>query len=138
MPIYDKEPRTGRKTGTPNRKTVEMRALMATLVDDVDYQYRLRDDFRNRRIHPSIEALVWVHIIGKPKEQIEMAAEVSMTRVKRLSARRSRWRRASTGSRGHCDGRRRLMCPGSRRDRSGLAGCSWLTVKMFRISPDKL
>ena len=31
-------PGSGRKKGTPNRKTVELRALMAALLNDVDYQ----------------------------------------------------------------------------------------------------
>ena len=55
-----------------------MRALMAALVDDVDYQSRLREDFRRRRVHPSTEALVWAYAVGKPKEQIEMSAKVTM------------------------------------------------------------
>jgi hypothetical protein len=48
---------SGRKKGTLNRRTVELRALMAALLNDVDYQNRLRDDFRKRRVQPSTEAL---------------------------------------------------------------------------------
>ena len=57
--IAPRTPGSGRKKGTPNRKTVEMRALMAALVDDVDYQHRLREDFRKRRVHSTTEARVW-------------------------------------------------------------------------------
>jgi hypothetical protein len=74
-------PRTagsGRKKGTPNRRTVEMRQLMSSLCHDVDYQYRLRADFRRRRVHPAVETLVWSHVIGKPTERVQLAAEVTM------------------------------------------------------------
>jgi hypothetical protein len=72
-------PGSGRRRGTPNRKTVEMRALMTGLVHDVDYQCRLRQDFRRRRIHPTIEALVWAHTVGKPTERVQLSADVSMS-----------------------------------------------------------
>ena len=80
-------PGSGRKKGTPNRKTVEMRALMAALLDDVDYQYRLREDFSERRVHPSARRR-WCGptSIGKPKEKIEMSADVTMN--ERLAAER--------------------------------------------------
>ena len=72
-------PGSGRRRGTPNRKTVEMRALMTGLVHDVDYQCRLRQDFRRRRIHPTIEALVWAHTVGKPTERVQLSADVTMS-----------------------------------------------------------
>ena len=86
-------PRTtgsGRKRGTPNRKTIALRALMASLLEDVDYQHRLREDFRKRRVHPSIEALAWAYHLGKPKQQIEMSANVTMN--ERLAAEREQLR----------------------------------------------
>ena len=74
-------PRTagsGRKKGTPNRKTVEMRQLMSSLCHDVGYQYKLREDFRRRRVHPAIESLVWAHTVGKPTERVRLSADVTM------------------------------------------------------------
>jgi hypothetical protein len=56
-----------------------MRELMSSLCDDVDYQYRLRADFRRRRVHPTIEALVWGHVVGKPVDRVQLAADVTMT-----------------------------------------------------------
>ena len=70
-----------------------MRELMAALLNDVDYQHRLREDFRNRRIHPSIEALVWAYIVGKPTEKIEMSANVTME--KKLAEEREVFSRLS-------------------------------------------
>ena len=85
-------PGSGRKRGTPNRKTVELRQLMGALAGDVDYQERFSRAFRRRRLHPSTEKRVWEYAIGKPKEQIEMSATLSMDA--RLAAERelfARW-----------------------------------------------
>jgi hypothetical protein len=73
-------PGSGRRRGTPNRRTVQMRELMMSLCDDADYQYRLRADFRRRRVHPTIEALVWGHVIGRPAEKVQLSADVTMKR----------------------------------------------------------
>jgi hypothetical protein len=85
-------PGSGRK-GTPNRKTIEIRGLMAALVDDIEYQHKLREDFSHRRIHPSIEALVWAYVVGKPKEKLEVIAEVTMN--EKLAAERELLRQLS-------------------------------------------
>jgi hypothetical protein len=75
------EPRTpgsGRKKGTPNRVIVAARELCSQLVHDANYQYRLRRDFALRRVHPSIEALVWAYSIGKPKESLELSGQLDV------------------------------------------------------------
>ena len=51
---------------------------MAALAGDVGYQQKLRKDFIKRRVHPTTEALVWAYAIGRPKDQIEVSAKVSM------------------------------------------------------------
>ena len=55
-----------------------MRELTTSLCHDVDYQYRLRADFRRRRVHPAVETLVWSHVIGKPTERVQLSADVTM------------------------------------------------------------
>jgi hypothetical protein len=55
-----------------------LRALMGVLAGDVDYQHRLREDFRRRRVHPAVETLVWSHVIGKPAERVQLSADVTM------------------------------------------------------------
>jgi len=55
-----------------------MRALMAALLNDLAYQDKLREDFRKRRVHPSIESLAWAYVIGKPTEKIEVSADATM------------------------------------------------------------
>ena len=79
-------PGSGRKRGTQNRKTVELRQLMGALAGDVDYQKKLRHAFVKRRLHPATEMRVWEYVAGKPKEQIEMSATLSMDA--RLAAER--------------------------------------------------
>ena len=59
-PIWPKgtrPPNSGRKKGVPNKISAEARTLASQLVNDVIYQTKLRDDFRRRRVHPTIEAL---------------------------------------------------------------------------------
>ena len=55
-----------------------MRELTTSLCHVVDYQYRLRADFRRRRVHPAVETLVWSHVIGKPTERVQLSADVTM------------------------------------------------------------
>jgi hypothetical protein len=76
----------GRRKGTPNRRTIEARLRCSNLVQDIDYQTRLRRDFVRRRVHPSIESMVWAYHLGKPKEQVEMTGKFTMNQ--RLEAER--------------------------------------------------
>ena len=48
------------------------------LCDDVVYRYKLREDFRRRRVHPAVETFVWSHVIGKPTERVQLSADVTM------------------------------------------------------------
>src|SRR5262245_30915444 len=88
-----KTPGSGRRRGSLNRKTVELRTLMTALAGDVDYQQRFRRAFVKRRLHPSTEMRVWEYVVGKPKEQIEMSAKLSMDA--RIEAERELFSRLS-------------------------------------------
>jgi hypothetical protein len=83
----------GRRPGSLNRRTIELRALMASLAGDISYQRKLREAFVKRRLHPSTEIKIWEYSIGKPKEQIEMSATVSMD--DRIAAERELFARLS-------------------------------------------
>ena len=61
-------------------------ALASELMNDVGYQYRFRRDFTRRRVHPSIETLIWHYVAGKPKESIQMAGSIGFS--ERLEAER--------------------------------------------------
>jgi hypothetical protein len=60
--------------------------LASELLSDVGYQHRLRRDFTRRRVHSSIETLIWHYVAGKPKESIEMTGSIGFS--KRLEAER--------------------------------------------------
>ena len=44
------------------------------LVTSPTYQARLRRDFDLRRVHPTIESLIWQYHIGKPTQTVLMAS----------------------------------------------------------------
>ena len=81
-----KVPGSGRRRGTRNRRTVAAFALASELMNDVGYQYRFRRDFTRRRVHPSIETLIWHYVAGKPKESIQMTGSIGFS--ERLEAER--------------------------------------------------
>ena len=66
---------------------------MGVLAGDVDYQHRLREDFRRRRVHPAVETLVWSHVIGKPTERVQLSADITMN--KKLEEERELFSRLS-------------------------------------------
>jgi hypothetical protein len=63
----------GRVKGTPNRISLEARALASALVTSPTYQARLIRDFDRRKVHPTIESLIWQYHIGKPVQPVAMA-----------------------------------------------------------------
>jgi hypothetical protein len=68
-----RQPGSGRRKGQPNRVTIEARTLASQLVNDVNYQHKLRSDFARRRVHPTIEAMLWAYVIGKPTQPVAVA-----------------------------------------------------------------
>jgi hypothetical protein len=70
--------------GTPNRVTVEARILVDQLVSDLKYQTKLRHDFRLRKVHPTIEALIWSYHLGRPQQRIDIAARIDIDATARL------------------------------------------------------
>ena len=87
-PKGTRTPGSGRKKGTPNRITVEAKVLVAQLVNDPAYQHRLRHDFRLRRIHPTVETLVWQYHLGRPTQPIAMSGSLGLDVNARLEEER--------------------------------------------------
>lgn len=58
------------------------------MLNDPDYQQRLRLDFRRRKVHPTIEGLIWAYGIGKPTQPINLAGSVSVDVGGRLEEER--------------------------------------------------
>jgi hypothetical protein len=68
----------GRQKGVPNKISVEARTLASQLVSDVVYQARLRRDFRIRRVHPTIESLIWAYHLGKPAQPVTVSGSMAL------------------------------------------------------------
>ena len=81
-------PNSGRKKGVPNKISVEARTLASQLVNDVIYQTKLHDDFRRRRVHPTIEALIWSYHLGKPTQPIATNGSMALDVQARLDEER--------------------------------------------------
>jgi hypothetical protein len=62
----------GRPKGSPNRITVEVKALARNLLEDRMYMRTLRRDLRKRKVHPQMEAVLWAYAFGKPVERVEL------------------------------------------------------------------
>jgi hypothetical protein len=65
----------GRPKGKPNKATEEVKALAASFVDDPDYRKKLLGDWKKRKVHPSIEAMIWHYAKGKPKDSLEITGD---------------------------------------------------------------
>jgi hypothetical protein len=87
MPRYElprtpkgfRHPGSGRPKGMPNPVSVEARELVRQMVNDAQYQARLRRDFALRKLHPTIESLVWAYAIGKPRQDIQVTGNIDVS-----------------------------------------------------------
>jgi hypothetical protein len=77
-PKGTRHPGAGRKKGQPNRISVEVRQLVGELVTNVQYQAKLRRDFQARKVHPTIESLVWTYHLGKPTQPIAVSGSMAI------------------------------------------------------------
>ena len=64
--------------GHAEPRSVEVKALVSQLVNDVDHQHQLRDDFRRRKVAPAIEALIWQYHLGRPTQPIDVTPSVDV------------------------------------------------------------
>ena len=83
-PKGERYPGSGRKKGQPNKITVEVRTLVSELVNDPNYQHKLRADFRRRKVHPTIEGLIWNYHLGKPTQPVAMSGSMALDVTGRL------------------------------------------------------
>lgn len=74
-----RHPGAGWPKGKPRPVSVEARKLVSEMVNDPAYQLRLRADFRERKLHPTIEALVWAYHLGKPRQPVDVSGSVDVT-----------------------------------------------------------
>jgi hypothetical protein len=59
--------------------SVAFKVLIGQMVEDPLYQHRLRHDFRLRKVHPTVEAMVWAYHAGKPKMELELSGGLELS-----------------------------------------------------------
>ena len=70
----------GRKKGTPNRVSAEMRAFLKSVIESPEYQDALRARMiAGRAAH--MEQLAAYYTLGKPQEQVQVQTTPSMARL---------------------------------------------------------
>jgi hypothetical protein len=62
----------GRKAGTPNKATAEIKDVARSLLEDPVYQAKLKRRLRDGKA-PQIEQLLYHYAYGKPKERFEVS-----------------------------------------------------------------
>jgi hypothetical protein len=62
----------GRRKGSKNKVTVQIREAATKLVSDPVYWRKLKADIRKRKVHPQMEALIWSYAFGKPIDRVEI------------------------------------------------------------------
>ena len=73
QPNNPKPQGSGRKKGTPNKTTVEVRAMIASILNEKDGWKHIRDKFKNGEIPVPVFVRFLEYAIGKPKEQLEVS-----------------------------------------------------------------
>jgi hypothetical protein len=71
-PFDGSTPGPGRRKGTPNKATVEVKEACRLLVDDPMYVTGLRKRLLAGKLPPAVECMLWHYAKGKPKEQAEI------------------------------------------------------------------
>ena len=62
----------GRRKGTPNKVTAEVRVVCAAILDDPTYRTNLTARARAGTLAPAVEAMLWHYAFGKPKESLDV------------------------------------------------------------------
>ena len=62
----------GRRKGTPNKVTVEARAVCAAILDDPTYRTNLTVRARAGTLAPAVEAMLWHYAFGKPRDSLDV------------------------------------------------------------------
>ena len=71
----------GRKAGVVNQTTVEIREVARSLLEDPQYQRRLRERLLAGKCPPQIEALLFYYGYGKPRETVKVEESASLAGI---------------------------------------------------------
>ena len=94
----------GRRLGSLNKATIEVKAVCAELVDDPEYRRRLGERLRAGKLSPAVECMLWYYAKGKPKDEIQSDQHLTISweneMVERLLRGRARAANAARDSGG--------------------------------------
>ena len=62
----------GRPVGVPNRATREVRAFCQRLVADPEYRADLERRWREGKLPPALEQMIWAYAIGRPPQALQV------------------------------------------------------------------
>lgn len=86
MAFEKRRPRTGgRRIGTPNKVTLEIKAFARSLLEDPTYQAKLRQRILDGNA-PQIEQLLYHYVYGKPRQELELTRRELRVIVNRAGA----------------------------------------------------
>ena len=81
MAFQKGKPKTGgRKAGTTNKATVEIKELARSLLEDPVYQAKLTQRLRDGAA-AQIEQMLYHYAYGKPKERFEVSKETTLEKL---------------------------------------------------------
>ena len=70
----------GRKKGTPNKVTLEVKNLLQSILEDPEYQASLRERMIAGRA-PQLEVLGFYYAMGRPRHQVKVDAQESLAGI---------------------------------------------------------
>ena len=62
----------GRPKGVPNKASLEAKEVCAKLVDDPQYQARLRQRMLAGKLAPAVECMIWHYAKHKPVDRVDV------------------------------------------------------------------
>ena len=78
-------PKTGgRKKGSPNKVTLEIREAARALVEDPEGQQTLLLQYRKGNLNPSVLQMLYHYAYGKPKDTLELKGGIAIAKVARV------------------------------------------------------
>jgi hypothetical protein len=77
----------GRKKGTPNKATREVKQAAARLVEDRTYRANLRKRLQRGEAAPAVEVMLWHYAYGQPTKKVELEGKLSLEELVAGSSR---------------------------------------------------
>lgn len=78
----------GRRKGTPNKATEDIKSFARRILEDPTYRLRVLTDARAGTLHSTIEARLYDYAYGRPKETVSLEASDSLAAVLERTVRR--------------------------------------------------